>query len=142
VHSAILRRRARECALQFLFGLEFTGNSWKTDIGDYWKHFPARPGAKAYAEHLIRGVCEHREALDEQIMECLEKWTPDRVGRIERTILRIALFEMTHVPDVPVKVALNEAIEVAKRFGSEESPRFINGVLDRLAQKMRDADTL
>lgn len=137
MHSAVTRRRARECALQFLFGLEFTGNSWKADIEDFWEHFPARPGARSYAELLIRGVCEQRQSLDDHITESLEKWSPDRVGRIERTILRMALFEMLHVPDVPIKVAMNEAIEVAKRFGSEESPRFINGVLDRVAQKLK-----
>lgn len=125
------RRGSRERALQYLFGLDFTGYAWDDGLNDFWAHFPSRESVKPYAEQLIRGVCEHQEQLDQQVLDALDKWTPDRVGRIERVILRIALYEMTYEADVPANVAINEAIEITKRFGSEESPRFINGVLDR-----------
>jgi transcription antitermination protein NusB len=134
------RRSARERALQFLFGLDFTGYRWDAEFEDFWEHFPARSTMKPYTELLVGGVCEHQEYLDQRINEALDKWTPDRVGRIERVILRIALFEMLHVPDVPSMVVINEAIEVAKRFGSDESPRFINGVLDRLRKILSDQE--
>ncbi len=132
------RRGSRERALQFLFGLDFTGYAWEDEIEDYWAHFPARDSVKPYAEHLIRGVCEHQEALDKRVLDCLDKWTPDRVGRIERVILRIALYEMLYEQDVPASVAINEAIEIAKAFGSDEAPRFVNGVLDRARRSLED----
>ncbi|MBX7256218.1 MAG: transcription antitermination factor NusB [Candidatus Hydrogenedentes bacterium] len=129
-----LRRRARERAVQFLFGLDFTQYGWESTIETFWVGNPVKPGAKAYAERLIRGVMEHRIALDEAIDAALNRWTPDRVGRVERNVLRVALYEMWHEPDVPTNVAINEAIEVTKVYGEEETARFINGVLDRLRE--------
>jgi transcription antitermination protein NusB len=134
------RRSARERSLQFLFGLEFTGYHWEEEFEDFWSHFPTRSVMKPYTELLVRGVCENQAELDQHIDAALDKWTPDRVGRIERVILRIALFEMMHVPDVPSTVVINEAIEVAKRFGSDETPRFVNGVLDRLKKTLSDLE--
>ncbi len=126
------RRIARERATQFLFGLEFTGEDWEGALEAFFEGQPVRPGAKAYATELIRGVQEHLPELDEAINSALENWAPERVGRIERSVLRVALFEMRFADDVPTSVAINEAIEVAKRFADENAPRFINGVLDRL----------
>jgi len=130
-----LRRRARERAVQFLFGLEFTQYGWESAIEAFWVGNPVKAGAKAYAERLIRGVAEHRVALDEAIDTALDRWTPDRVGRVERNVLRVALYEMWFEDDVPANVAINEAIEVTKVYGEEETARFINGVLDRLKEK-------
>lgn len=135
-----LRRRARERAVQYLFGLEFTGHDWRSSLDGFWETNPARPGVKKYARELIEGVHANLDALDEAIAAALQHWTPDRVGRIERSILRIALYEMRYAEDVPLNVAINEAIEVAKRYGGEDAPRFVNGVLDRL--KNRDANTV
>lgn len=137
-----VRRRARERALQFLFGLEFTEYSWETAIEGYWDANPAKPGVKKYAEALIRGVAEHREDLDKAIEGALENWSPERVGRVERTVLRVALYEMRYHEDVPDRVAINEAIEVAKVYGGDDAPRFVNGVLDRLVDsKCRPKDS-
>lgn len=127
-----VRRRARERALQFLFGLDFTRAPWQDAIEGFWRTYPARPNVKTYAETLIRGVFDNLDTLDRQIDAALQRWTPGRVGRIERCLLRIALFEMRYAPDVPDKVAINEALEIAKRYAWDEAPRFINGVLDRL----------
>jgi N utilization substance protein B len=127
-----MRHRARERALQFLFGLDFTGYDWKDALEGFWRSKPTRPSVERYADRLIKGVCEERESLDQSITEALMNWSPDRVGRVEWNILRIALYEMRNREDVPPSVAINEAIEVAKTFGADESPRFINGVLDRL----------
>ena len=126
------RRQAREHALQFLFGIEFSGASCEEALPGFWATSPAKPGVIQYAEYLIRGVCENREALDEVIDAALTNCAPERVGRVERTLLRIALFEMRYADDVPPAVAINEALEVAKRYAWHEAPRFINGVLDRL----------
>lgn len=118
--------------MQFLHGLDYTQYDWRDAIESFWETFPARPGAKQYAEELIDGVCSRREILDKHIASALRNWKPDRVGRVEQNVLRIALYEMAYGNDVPRKVAINEAIEIAKSYGSEEAPRFINGVLDRL----------
>jgi len=132
VPDPLVRRRARERALQFLFGLEFTHYAWEDVIDNFWDTRPSRPTVKQYAIQLIRGVQENLPLLDEQIAAALQNWSADRVGRVERAILRIALYEMRHEPDVPVAVAINEAIELAKSFGTDDTPRFVNGVLDRL----------
>ncbi|MBN2311754.1 MAG: transcription antitermination factor NusB [Candidatus Hydrogenedentes bacterium] len=127
-----IRRRARERACQFLFGLDFTRYDWRDAIAGFWTAAPSRPGVKRYAEYLVRGVMEHLPELDAAVANALENWAPERIGYIERNVIRVALFEMIHAPDVPDAVAINEAIEVARQFGSEDAPRFVNGVLDRL----------
>lgn len=127
-----MRRRARERAVQFLFGLDFTRYDWAAAVEDFWASVPTRPTVKGYAEMLIEGVMAHREEIDALIAEAVEHWSPERVGRIERNVLRIAVFEMLYRPDVPRNVAITEAVEVAKRYGAEDAPRFINGVLDRI----------
>ncbi len=127
-----VRRRARERALQFLFGLEFTHYDWNEVIDSFWDTRPSKFSVREYAVQLIRGVEENLPQLDEEISGALENWSVDRVGRVERSILRIALYEMRHELDVPTAVAINEAIELAKSFGTDEAPRFVNGVLDRL----------
>jgi N utilization substance protein B len=99
--------------------------------------YPVKKNIILYAEKLVRGVHEKQIDLDETIAEVLENWTPDRIGYVERAVLRIALFEMLYCDDVPASVAINEGIEVAKSFGSEEAPRFINGVLDRLREHLQ-----
>jgi len=75
-----------------------------------------------------------RAALDADIDTAVHNWSPERVGRVERNILRIALYEMRHADDVPAAVAINEAIELAKMYGTDDAPRFVNGVLDRLRE--------
>ena len=129
------RRKARESALHFLFGLEFTHYPWEEALEGFWAMRPARPGIKHYATTLIRGVSACHNVLDEEIARAFEHWAPQRVGRIEWILLRIALYEIRHVPDVPRAVAINEAIELAKAYGADDdAPRFINGVLDRLGR--------
>jgi N utilization substance protein B len=115
-----------------LFGLDFTQYDWEQAIGEYWVVNQTRASVKDYAELLIRGVMAERIALDTEIDSALDHWSPDRVGHVERNVLRLALYEMRHAEDVPQAVAINEAIEVTKRYGSDEAPGFVNGVLDKL----------
>ena len=131
-YDAGARRRARERAVQFLFGMEFTGKDAMPDRNDFWEAFPSKASVRRYAETVIDGVITHRGALDEAIDAALNTWAPDRVGPVERNVLRVAAYEMAFAEDVPRKVAINEAIEVVKVLGGDESPRFINGVLDRI----------
>jgi transcription antitermination protein NusB len=127
---------ARGRALQFLFGLDFTQYDWEPEIEGFWELHPSRPSVRRYAETLIRGVCTRQEEIDACIGEALENWTLDRVGYIERAILRMALYEMRYRDDVPTTVAINEAVELAKQFGAEDASRFVNGVLDRLRKHL------
>jgi transcription antitermination protein NusB len=129
------RRKARGRAVEFLFGLEFTRYDWRECVTEFFDTFATKPAVQEYAEGLIVGVKTRTGELDRHIDASLQNWTPDRVGRIERNVLRIALFEMIYGDNVPVKVAINEAIEVAKAYGSDDSPGFVNAVLDRLKDR-------
>ena len=129
------RRKARCRALELLFGLEFTRDEWRGALAAFWKTFETKESVRKYTEILVEGVFDRRAELDEYIDSALKGWTPERVGRIERNVLRIAVFEMISVDDVPPKVAINEAIELAKSYCSDESPGFVNAVLDRIKDK-------
>ncbi len=134
-----IRRRARERALEFLYGLGHTGGDWRDALPEFWATFATREGSREYASELIEGVLDHATELDAAIDGALTGWTPERVGRIERTILRVALFEMRYRADVPQKAAINEAIEIAKAYGADDSAGFVNAVLDRLRDEPASA---
>ncbi len=139
MESPRIRRLARERALQYLFGLDITKDEWTDGLEDFWANTPAKPGVRNYAEKLIEGVARNQTDLDTQISKSLRDWTPERIGGIERAIIRVALFEMIHCSDVPAGVAINEAIEVAKRYGGDEAPRFVNGILDEMRKQLIEA---
>lgn len=126
------RRVARMRAAQFLYGLDFTGYAWRAAIDDFWEDTPAKPAVRQYANQLIEGVMARREELDEAIGSAIENWEPGRISPLLRNVIRLALYEMRYGDNVPPGVAINEAIEVTKRFGDEEGAGFVNGVLDRL----------
>ena len=127
-----IRRRARERALEILYGISHTGDDWRDTLAPFWETFATREGSREYAEQIVEGVSDQTAELDAAIDAALTGWSPGRVGRIERVILRIALFEMRYRPDVPQKAAINEAIELAKAYGADDSAGFVNAVLDRL----------
>jgi len=135
-----IRGKAREKALEFLFGLDFTGYPWEEVLENYWDEGqPLRPTVREYAERLIRGIHGHNDAMNALIADAIEGWTLERIGSVEKSAIRIGLYEMRYEDDVPVTVAINEAIELAKKYGSSESPRFVNGVLDRLRRQLEDS---
>lgn len=126
------RRKARHRALEFLFSIEFTQYEWEDALAAFWDTFDTKPVVREYAKKLIAGVIQRRNDLDTHIDGALTNWTPERVGKIERNILRIAIFEIAYTDDVPQKVAINEAIEIAKAYGTDDSAGFVNAVLDKL----------
>lgn len=130
--SPKMRRKARARALEYLFGLEFTGNDWKAGLPRFWDKHETNAKVREYAEELIEGVMTRRDELDEHIRGALTSWNWERVDPVERNALRLGLYEMACREDVPAAIAINEAIEIARMYGSDESPRFVNGVLDRL----------
>ncbi len=125
------RRKARERALQFLFRLDFDSDNPAESLAAFWKETGATGKGRLFCEELITGVIENRENLDARLQTYAEHWDVNRMGVVDRNILRLALFEMFFRPDIPPVVSINEAIDIAKRFGSSESGRFVNAILDR-----------
>lgn len=140
------RRRSRECALQILFGLDWTGDETEAAVGLFWERFAGeRPAAyldiRRSCSELVKGVMDNRAAIDERLQACSHNWKLDRMSVVDRNILRVGAYELLHRGQrVPRKVVLNEAIEIAKKFGSEDSSAFVNGVLHQVAQSLRDPE--
>ena len=128
-----LRRRARVLALQALFEINSVGHDPETVLRQRLEDTPLPPGGSDFARHLVWGVLEHRSQLDRIIQKHAPEWPVEQMALIDRNILRIAIFEMVIDRRTPVKVAINDAVEVAKLFGSESSRRFVNGVLGAVA---------
>ncbi len=105
-------------------------------MGQLREHFLSAEGEDEFARRIVQGVIQHRNEIDRMIEESSEHWRLDRMTIIDRNILRMAIFELLHCHDVPPKVTLNEAIDLGKRFGSEESGSFVNGILDRIQNEV------
>jgi transcription antitermination protein NusB len=132
------RRKARETALQFLYQLDVRSSDDPTSqAAEFWSRHPADPDARAFAEELVGGTKQNQGKIDGLIAQSAEHWDLERMSAVDRNILRAAVYELLWHPEVPPKVAINEAIEIAKKFGTQESSRFINGVLDRIAREFR-----
>ncbi len=129
------RSSAREAALQILFAIDASGNEVDEAIRDFWRETPSDPEGKAYANDLVRGVMNTLSDLDARIAKASAHWRLERMTRVDRNVLRMGVFELLHRLDVPRAVALDEAVELAKRFGTEESGAFVNGVLDQVADE-------
>lgn len=133
------RRRAREAALQILYCMDLAGCSIDQAERDHWNHLAASQEGREYTNELVRGYAKHAGAIDELIRKVSEHWRIERMPRVDRNILRLGAFELVHLGDVPRRVTLNEAVELAKRYGGEGSAGFVNGVLDRIAQDIGKA---
>ena len=128
-----LRRKGREIAVQALYRIEVTGDESPGGFELLWEHFEAPPAAKSFAEELVRGVLADRARIDELLGGALENWSLGRLSRVDVNVLRVAAWELLHPGAVPASGAINEAIEIARRFGGEEASQFVNGVLDHVA---------
>jgi len=128
------RTKARECALQALYQLDTSGGDARDALRGVLSHFEeADEDTATFAEALVRGVQSERMQIDDLIQKSSTNWKLERMARVDRNILRLAVYELLRRGDVPVRVTLNEAVELGKKFGSEESSAFVNGVLDRIA---------
>ena len=123
------RREARELALQTLYQLDVTGEE---DVG-VGAHFGGDPEAIAFARQLVDGVRADRERIDALIAAASEHWRLPRLSRVDLSLLRLSTYELLACPDIPASVTIDEAVEIARRFGSEDSASFVNGVLDAIA---------
>lgn len=130
------RRKGREAALQILYGMDVTGRSAEDAIRAFWSHLGTSKEGEEFANVLVRGVSSNQETIDGKIREVSHHWRLERMTQVDRNILRMATYELMKLDDVPRRVTLNEAIELAKRFGSEGSAGFVNGVLDKIASDL------
>lgn len=126
------RRHARIVVLQALYELDMTQHTPEYAMGCRLKQHPLPRAEVAFAFSLIEGVLDHRQHIDQLISQLAPEWPVEQIAVIDRNILRIAIFEILYAPDTPPKVAVNEAVELAKMFGSDSSSRFVNGVLGTL----------
>lgn len=128
------RSNGREAALQMLFAIDVAGHDDGGVIRDFWREFPGDAEGRPYADELVRGVCGDPKSLDDLITQASQNWRLERMSRIDRNILRLGTWELRHKEDIPVAVIIDEAVELAKKYGNENSSSFINGVLNRVAQ--------
>jgi transcription antitermination protein NusB len=127
------RTKARERAVQALYQIDVAAEDLDEALSRFWRSFePVEREVMVLAEALVRGVAAHRRRIDEAIERVSTNWRLDRMAKVDRNVLRLAVYELLET-DVPVKVVINEAIELGKKYGSESTGAFVNGVLDKIA---------
>ena len=130
------RRKGRELAVQALYQIDLTGDPADAALHLFFDACEAGSRAKEFAAALVAGVREHRQRLDELIAQASEHWRFERLSRVDLNVLRIAAYELSETRQVPTSVVIDEAIEIARRFGTEESAMFVNGILDQIATQL------
>lgn len=129
------RRQARENVLKILYQVEILGDDLDSVLDRYWDASPTFDDTiKKFANELVRGIAEKKDELDGVIKNKLKNWNFERVAIIDKNILRMGVYEIMFREDIPDSVSINEAIEIAKKYGDQESSRFINGILDKVAK--------
>lgn len=127
------RTKARECALQVLYQVDLTHEDPAAVLETFWSEYPADDESVAqYATMLVTGTREHLGAIDKLITQCADNWALARMAVVDRNILRLGTYELLFVAEVPPKVTMNEAVELAKKFGDVDSSKFVNGILDNI----------
>lgn len=136
------RRKARELALQLLYELDVRGESDPGATADeFWRRQTVGDEVRAFAEAIVCGAKANQPRIDELIGRFAERWDLDRMAVVDRNILRAGIFELLWMSDVPPKVAINEALDIARKFSTGESTRFINGLLDRVRRELLPSGT-
>ena len=133
------RRKGREAALRILYFMDVSEVSDAQAIKHYWGHLVDAPDPseeQEFANLIVRGYAEHRDKVDDLIRSSSHHWRLERMPIVDRNVLRVSIVELQRMSDIPKRVTLNEAVELAKRFGSEGSGSFVNGVLDRIATEL------
>ena len=138
------RRLAREVAVQALYEIAQSETSWERALAANVERRDASPDVAAYAEDLVRAVRDHHDEIAGLLREALLHWDLERVALVDRCVLEVGAAEIIYFPDVPVRVVIDEALDVVRKFSSDESAAFVNGVLDRIARdaarRAADAD--
>jgi N utilization substance protein B len=133
----ISRRKGREFAMQALYASEVGGDGSEKSADAVPHDDPVTPETREYGLRLSRAARARAEEIDRLIGECSERWDVGRLAVVDRVILRMSIAELMTEPDVPSKVCINEAVEIARKFSTENSSRFVNGILDAVSRKLR-----
>jgi transcription antitermination protein NusB len=129
------RRKAREHALQILFLLDIRKEKPSAAVlKHFWAEYKPDEEVKDFAEEIVKGTYKHLLKINKLIHQCAKNWSLDRMAVVDRNVLRMAIYEILYRIDIPTSVTINEAIEIAKKFGTDESGAFVNGILDRVAR--------
>lgn len=131
------RREAREVVLKTLYRVEATGNTAKEAYNDVCMNWSSSPFDEAYAQRLLEGVTTNAEDIDTILKDIVKNWDIERIAIIDRNILRIAICEVVYFDDIPPKVSMDEAIEIAKRYSTSDSSKFVNGILDKVVKRKK-----
>lgn len=131
------RHSGREAALQMLFQIEASGVDAEKAITLFWRNFEADPEGRPYADEVVKGIAEKLGEVDACITAASSNWRIERMTRVDRNLLRLGTWELMFRPDVPRAVVLDEAVELAKSYGTDESSAFVNGVLNQIGEKVR-----
>ncbi len=131
------RHRAREIALQFLYGNEDLATNLEMELKRHFEHFSVPEDTRDFATQLVLGTLREKASLDELLEKHVSNWKISRLSFVDRNLLRMAVYEMLHFPDTSPSIVIDEAIELGKQFGTSETPAFINGVLDAVKAAVR-----
>jgi N utilization substance protein B len=135
------RRKAREFALQMLFQLDIRKEKpTLTLFKRFWTEFEPDNEVRAFTEEIVKGTFKHMKVINMKILASAKNWSLDRMATVDRNVLRMAAYEILYRMDIPPSVTINEAIELAKKFGTDESGAFVNGILDNVARMAGKVD--
>lgn len=129
------RTRSRECALQILYQIDITKSQFSGALSDYLMDHEVSGEIRNYCEKLVEGTLTNLGNIDSAIIRYATNWQLNRMAVVDRNILRLATYELLYLEDIPTKVAINEAVELAKKFGDNDSSKFVNGVLDKISKE-------
>jgi N utilization substance protein B len=135
-----LRRVARECALQMLFQLDVGRNSKDEILRTYWQMNEHPPKVREFAEQLFEGTVQRLKQIDKVIQQHTKNWRLSRMAAVDRNVLRLAVFEFLSGGKTPETVVINEALEIARKFSTQESSQFVNGILDSIKNELMDKE--
>jgi N utilization substance protein B len=135
-----VRREGREAAIQFLYQRDLGGGAGVSDLQDFYAFRGLSPAARRFCQGLVSGLLDHTADIDVALREHTQNYELERLSAVDRNILRLAIHEMLFCDDIPPIVSINEAIDIAKKYGTEESGRFVNGVLDKIKAKLKRPD--
>jgi N utilization substance protein B len=132
------RTKGRECALKVLYAIDVTGDDARKCVDVFWQNHEEKDAEmKVFADSLVLGVVKNRELIDKIITTHTTNWQLKRMAVIDRNVIRSAVYELLFMEDIPPKVAINEAIDIAKKYGDKDSGKFVNGVLDKINKTER-----
>ncbi len=132
------RTKARECTLKILYQIDITTDVYADVLKNFFKNKRVEKSVREFATQLIRGTMENISVIDKTISRYADNWRIKRMAVVDRNILRLATYELLFLEDIPPKVSINEAVEIAKKYGDVDSGKFINGILDKINKTKKD----